>query len=90
MLPLTHFQIIMFSMLLFLLVFLSGFFSMAETALMSVNRYRLRHKARMNKNYAILILKLLQRPDRLLGMLLIGNNLSNIVASAENSCCALF
>lgn len=78
----SHFQIIMFSSLLFLLVFLSGFFSMAETALMSVNRYQLRYKARMQKGYAILILKLLKRPDRLLGMVLIGNNLSNIVASA--------
>jgi Mg2+/Co2+ transporter CorB len=55
---------------------------MAETALMSVNRYRLRHKARIKKHYAVLVLRLLKRPDRLLGMILIGNNLSNIVASA--------
>ncbi len=55
---------------------------MAETALMSVNRYRMRHKARMKKNSASLILRLLKRPDRLLGMILIGNNISNIVASA--------
>jgi Mg2+/Co2+ transporter CorB len=65
-----------------LLIILSGFFSMAETSLMSVNRYRLRHKARLKKRYAITILKLLKRPDRLLGMILIGNNLSNIVASS--------
>jgi Mg2+/Co2+ transporter CorB len=55
---------------------------MAETALMCVNRYRLRHKARLKKRYAVLMLRLLKRPDRLLGMILIGNNLSNIVASA--------
>lgn len=55
---------------------------MAETALMCVNRYRVRHKARLKKRYAVLILRLLKRPDRLLGMILIGNNISNIVASA--------
>jgi len=49
---------------------------------MAVNRYKLRHKARMNKKSAILILKLLKRPDRLLGMVLIGNSLANILASA--------
>jgi Mg2+/Co2+ transporter CorB len=48
---------------------------MAETSLLSINRYRLRHEARSQKNYA-------QRPDRLLGMVLIGNNIANIVASA--------
>jgi Mg2+/Co2+ transporter CorB len=70
------------SIVLVLLISLSGFFSIAETALMAVNRYRLRHKARQKKRSAFLILKLLKRPDRLLGMILIGNNLANIVASA--------
>jgi Mg2+/Co2+ transporter CorB len=79
---LTHSQTVLLSIVLVVLILLSGFFSMAETALMSVNRYRLRHKARMKKNYASLILRLLKRPDRLLGMILIGNNISNIVASA--------
>jgi Mg2+/Co2+ transporter CorB len=49
---------------------------------MAINRYRLRHKARLKQRHAVLILKLLKRPDRLLGMILIGNNLANIVASA--------
>jgi Mg2+/Co2+ transporter CorB len=79
---LSHFQLVVLSSTLVLLIVLSGFFSIAETALMAVNRYRLRHKARLKKRYAILILKLLKRPDRLLGMILIGNNLANIVASA--------
>jgi Mg2+/Co2+ transporter CorB len=79
---LSHSQIVGFTFTLVLLIVLSGFFSMAETALMAVNRYRLRHKARMKKRYAILILKLLKRPDRLLGMILIGNSFSSIVASA--------
>ena len=78
----SHFQVIVFSAILVLLVILSGFFSCAETGLMAVNRYRLRHKARMKKRSAVLVLKLLKRPDRLLGMILIGNNVSNIIASA--------
>lgn len=78
----SHFQVVMFSVGLVLLILISGFFSAAETALMSVNRYRLRHKARLKKKFAIMILKLLKRPDRLLGMVLIGNSFSNIIASA--------
>lgn len=78
----SHSQVIILSCVLALLIFLSGFFSIAETALMAVNRYRLRHKARLKKGYAIVLLKLLKRPDRLLGMVLIGNNLANIVASS--------
>lgn len=64
------------------MILLSAFFSTAETALMSINRYRLRHKARMKKRYAILVIKLLKRPDRLLGTILIGNTVANISASA--------
>ncbi|MDR3491804.1 MAG: HlyC/CorC family transporter [Gammaproteobacteria bacterium] len=77
----SQLQLVIFSIVLVLLVLLSGFFSATETALMSINRYRLRHKARLNQGYAILILKLLKRPDRLLGMILIGNSLANIIAS---------
>ena len=78
----THSQIIIFSVILVLLIVLAGFFSCAETALMSINRYRLRHKAQMKRRYAVLILRLLKRPDRLLGVILIGNNFANILASA--------
>lgn len=78
----SHFQIVLFASLLVLLILLSGFFSAAETGLMAINRYRLRHRAHMKKRAAILILKLLKRPDRLLGMILIGNNCANIIASA--------
>ena len=78
----SHFQIVATSCILVLLIILSGFFSIAETALMAINRYRLRHKARLKKGNAQLILKLLKRPDRLLGMILIGNNVANIVSSA--------
>src|SRR5258708_5890974 len=61
---------------------MSAFFSCAETGLMAINRYRLRHAGAMKKRWAVLILKLLKRPDRLLGMILIGNNVANIFASA--------
>jgi magnesium and cobalt exporter, CNNM family len=75
-------MVITYSVMLVFLILLSGFFSAAETGLMSINRYRLRHKARMQKRSALLILKLLKRPDRLLGMILIGNCVANIFASS--------
>jgi Mg2+/Co2+ transporter CorB len=79
---LTHTEIIVYSSILFLLILLSAFFSAAETALMSINRYRLKHKARIKKRFALLIIQLLKRPDRLLGTILIGSTVSNISASA--------
>jgi Mg2+/Co2+ transporter CorB len=78
----SHATLIFYGVTIALLVLLSGFFSCAETGLMAINRYRLRHDAVMGKRVAILILKLLERPDRLLGMILIGNNVANIFASA--------
>ena len=68
--------------LLGLLLVLSAFFSGSETALMSVNRYQLRHKAREGHRGAILAEKLLQRPDRLIGLILLGNNLVNFSAAS--------
>ena len=78
----SHSHIVMLTLALVVLILISGFFSAAETGLMAINRYRLRHKARMKKRSAILILRLLKRPDRLLGMILIGNSFSNILASS--------
>ncbi len=75
---------------LLLLILLSAFFSSAETALMAINRYRLRHKARMKKRSAIMILKLLKRPDRLLGMILIGNTVANTFSSAIATLLAVY
>jgi Mg2+/Co2+ transporter CorB len=68
--------------LLFLLLLLSAFFSGSETALMSVNRYQLRHKARLGHRGARLAEKLLKRPDRLIGLILLGNNLVNFSAAS--------
>ncbi len=64
------------------LLVLSAFFSSTETALMSINRYRLRHRARAGHRGAQLTEKLLQKPDRLIGLILLGNNLVNLSASA--------
>lgn len=68
--------------LLVVLLLLSAFFSGSETALMSLNRYQLRHKAREGHRGAQLAEKLLQRPDRLIGLILLGNNLVNFAAAA--------
>ncbi len=61
---------------------LSAFFAMAETSFMAINRYRLRHKARMKKRYAVRILHMLRRPDRLLGTILIGNTFATMLSSS--------
>ena len=68
--------------LLAVLLVLSAFFSGSETALMSLNRYKLRHKARAGHRGAKIAEELLERPDRLIGLILLGNNAVNISASA--------
>jgi Mg2+/Co2+ transporter CorB len=68
--------------LLVVLLLLSAFFSGSETALMSLNRYRLRHKARAGDRGARMAESLLQRPDRLIGLILLGNNLAKFSAAA--------
>lgn len=64
--------------LLFILFLLSAFFSGSETALMALNRYKLKHLAKKNRG-ARLAVKLLDEPDRLIGLILLGNNLVNIL-----------
>ncbi len=61
------------------LFFLSAFFSGSETALMSVNRYRLAHLARQGDQRARRVMRLLEKPDRLIGLILFGNNFTNIL-----------
>ena len=63
--------------LLPVLLLLSAFFSGSETALMSLNRYQLRHKSREGHRGARLAENLLKRPDRVIGLILLGNNLVN-------------
>lgn len=78
----------LFLFLLFLIL-LSGFFSGSETALMTLNRYRLRHQAEQGHKGAQLARALLERPDRLIGLILLGNNFVNILASSLATIIAL-
>ena len=64
------------------LILVSGFFSASETAMMSLNRYRLRSKVRQGDLKAGRVARLLSRPDRLLGVILLGNTFANILASS--------
>jgi Mg2+/Co2+ transporter CorB len=72
---------VLFSILIFLIL-VSGFFSGSETGLMSLNRYRLRHLADKKHKGALRAFRLLQKPDKLIGLILLGNNFVNILASA--------
>lgn len=65
-----------------ILIIISAYFSGSETGMMSLNRYRLRHLEKQNHKGAKRVSRLLNRPDRLIGLILIGNNLVNIFASA--------
>jgi Mg2+/Co2+ transporter CorB len=65
-----------------ILLLLSAFFSIAETAMMAINRLRLRHMVREGNVAARRTQTLLDRTDRLLSVLLIGNNLANTAATA--------
>ncbi|MEE4293526.1 MAG: HlyC/CorC family transporter [Xanthomonadales bacterium] len=67
---------------LVVLILLSGFFSSSETGLMAINKYRLRHLANKGHRGARLAQKLLAKPDRLIGLILLGNNLVNILAAS--------
>ena len=60
----------------------SAFFSGSETALMSLNRYRLRHLARAGIRWAVLAEQLLRRPDRLIGLMRLGDTLADLIASS--------
>lgn len=61
---------------------MSAFFASSETAMMRLNRYRLRHLVNEHHRGARKAHRLLQRPDRLLGVILLGNNLVNFVAAS--------
>lgn len=67
---------------LFCLLILSAFFSSSETGMLSLNKYRLKHLVKSKHRSAIKVSSLLERPDRLIGVILIGNNFVNILSSA--------
>ena len=66
---------------LVILLILSAFFSLSETSMMAINRYRLKHLAKEGHRGARLTAQLLQNTDRLLGVILLGNNLLNAAAA---------
>ncbi len=68
--------------LIVLLTVLSAFFSSSETAMIGLNRYRLRHLVKEKHGGARIANRLLRRPDRLLGVILLGNNLVNFMAAS--------
>ena len=64
-----------------ILLILSAFFSLSETSMMAINRYRLKFLAKQGHRGARLTAKLLADTDRLLGVILLGNNLLNAAAA---------
>jgi len=72
---------LLFGSLVFLILS-SAFFSGSETSMMAINRYRLRHLAAQKHTGAMRVSRLLERPDRLIGVILLGNNFVNILASS--------
>ena len=62
----------------FLLIVICAFFASTETALMSLNRYRLRHQVQQGNRSAKLTERLLAQPDRLIGVILLGSTFANV------------
>ena len=71
------------------LLALSAFFSLSETAMMASNRYRLRHLAQSGNRGAEKSLTLLDQTDKMLGVILLGNNLVNAAAATLVSVIAI-
>lgn len=74
---------------LIILLMLSAFFSGSETALMSINRYKLKHRVKKNEVAALRVEYLLNNPDKTLGLILLLNNFVNILASAITTIIAI-
>ena len=64
------------------LTFISAFFAISETALLSLNRHRIKHLARRGSRLAITTLWLLDHTDRMLSLILIANTLVNALITA--------
>ena len=75
--------------LLIFLVFASAYFSSSETGMMSLNRYRMKHLTRNGHPGATRASRLLEQPDRLIGVILIGNNFVNILAASIGTSIAI-
>ena len=70
------------TIIIIVLLFFSAFFSGSETALMAVSRLRLRHIAKTKPRRAKVVEQMLQKPERLIGTILLGNNMVNVAMSA--------
>jgi len=75
-------QLIFYLLLFALLVLFSAFFSSAETAFLTVSRIKLAHRAKKKNKKAILLSRILEKPDEFLSTILIGNNLVNVAAAS--------
>ncbi len=75
--------------LLAVLIVLSAFFSSSETGLVALNRYRMRHHANNGHRGARLAQRLLAKPDRMFGIILLGNNMVNIFAASVSTVIAI-
>ena len=71
------------------LILASAYFSSSETGMMSLNRYRMNHLRRSNHAGAIRASRLLEKPDKLIGVILIGNNFVNFLAASIASSIAI-
>lgn len=75
--------------ILALMLIISAFFSGSETSLMTLNRYRLKHLVKLKHSGAIKAHNLLQRPDQLISLILLGNNFVNVIASSITTVIAI-
>jgi Mg2+/Co2+ transporter CorB len=78
---LSETSLLMLSIAMVILLLSSAYFSGTETAMMAINRYRLKHLVKKRNRAARISNRLLRKPDRLLGVILIGNNLVNFSAA---------
>ncbi|MAW33609.1 MAG: magnesium and cobalt efflux protein CorC [Proteobacteria bacterium] len=76
-----QFSIFALLIIFFFLLIISAFFSISETSMMALNRYKMRHLASKGHHGATRTEKLMARTDRLLGVILLGNNLANAAAA---------
>lgn len=75
-------SLLMLSLSFLGLILASAYFSSSETGMMSLNRYRLKHLKQENHSGAIRASRLLEKPDKLIGVILIGNNFVNFLAAS--------
>jgi len=70
------------TIILVVLIIMSAYFSSSETGLMAINKYRLKHLEKEGHKGAKRVAELMDRPDRTIGLILLGNNLVNFAAAS--------